>query len=255
MDEFYEEWDAIPVGIPQYESRRNSYPLLQSHLRQAASQMMRRCTHANIPYVYCGSAALRLLGVETPEDLSGPGNAWDNAPQSAIKQPKNVLHVVVRTAGERHELPGVRMQVWKGLAADSIQRFANGVQCLRPAAAWASVAMDATMLQLIQIAESMERYGLCPLTDLRAFTSAHRFHGKRRCLRALAIARPGSASVKETELRVRLELRGLPAFEINYVVPGSEYDSTHRGPRHRKIPIGIGISGWSASFGLSAVSA
>lgn len=71
----------------------------------------------------------------------------------------------------------------------------------------------------------MERYGLCPLTDLRAFTSAHRFHGKRRCLRALTIARPGTASVKETELRVRLELRGLPAFEINYVVPGSAYDS------------------------------
>lgn len=223
MDEFYEEWDAIPVDI--HESRRNSYPLLQSHLRQTASQMMRRCARAHIPYVYCGSTALRLLGVETPEDLSGPGNAWDNAPPRATKQPRDALHVVVRTAGERHALPGVRMHVWKGLAADSIQQFANGVQCLRPAAAWVSVAMDATMLQLIQIAESMERYGLATLADLRAFAGAHRFHGKRRCLRALAIARPGSASVKETELRVRLELRGLPAFEINYAVPGSAYDS------------------------------
>ena len=223
MDEFYEEWDAIPVDI--HESRRNSYPLLQSHLRQTASQMMRRCARAHIPYVYCGSTALRLLGVETPEDLSGPGNAWENAPPRATKQPRDALHVVVRTAGERHELPGVRMHVWKGLAADSIQQFANGVQCLRPAAAWVSVAMDATMLQLIQIAESMERYGLATLADLRAFAGAHRFHGKRRCLRALAIARPGSASVKETELRVRLELRGLPAFEINYAVPGSAYDS------------------------------
>lgn len=223
MDEFYEEWDAIPVDI--HESRRNSYPLLQSHLRQTASQMMRRCARAHIPYVYCGSTALRLLGVETPEDLSGPGNAWDNAPPRATKQPRDALHVVVRTAGERHELPGVRMHVWKGLAADSIQQFANGVQCLRPAAAWASVAMDATMLQLIQIAESMERYGLATLADLRAFTGAHRFHGKRRCLRALAIARTDSASVKETELRVRLELRGLPAFAINYVVAGSAYDS------------------------------
>ena len=223
MDEFYEEWDAIPVDI--HESRRNSYPLLQSHLRQTASQMMRRCARAHIPYVYCGSTALRLLGVETPEDLSGPGNAWDNAPPRATKQPRDALHVVVRTAGERHELPGVRMHVWKGLAAASIQQFANGVQCLRLAAAWVSVAMDATMLQLIQIAESMERYGLATLADLRAFAGAHRFHGKRRCLRALAIARPGSASVKETELRVRLELRGLPAFEINYAVPGSAYDS------------------------------
>lgn len=223
MDEFYEEWDAIPVDI--HESRRNSYPLLQSHLRQTASQMMRRCARAHIPYVYCGSTALRLLGVETPEDLSGPGNAWDNAPPRATKQPKDALHVVVRTAGERKPLPGIRMHVWKGLAADSIQQFANGVQCLRPAAAWASVAMDATMLQLIQIAESMERYGLATLADLRAFTGAHRFHGKRRCLRALAIARTDSASVKETELRVRLELRGLPAFAINYVVAGSAYDS------------------------------
>ena len=223
MDEFYEEWDAIPVDI--HESRRNSYPLLQSHLRQNAVQMMRRCSHANILHVYCGSTALRLLGVETPEDLSGPGNAWDNAPPRATKQPRDALHVVVRTAGERHELPGVRMHVWKGLAADSIQQFANGVQCLRPAAAWVSVAMDATMLQLIQIAESMERYGLATLADLRAFAGAHRFHGKRRCLRALAIARPGSASVKETELRVRLELRGLPAFAINYMVAGSAYDS------------------------------
>lgn len=83
------------------------------------------------------------------------------------------------------------MHVWKGLAPDSIQQFANGVQCLRPAAAWASVAMDATMLQLIQIAESMERYGLATLADLR----------------------------------VRLELRGLPAFAINYAVTGSAYDS------------------------------
>ncbi len=223
MDEFYEEWDAIPVDI--HESRRNSYPLLQSHLRQTASQMMRRCARAHIPYVYCGSTALRLLGVETPEDLSGPGNAWDNAPPRATKQPKDALHVVVRTAGERKPLPGIRMHVWKGLAADSIQQFANGVQCLRTAAAWASVAMDATMLQLIQIAESMERYGLATLADLRAFTGAHRFHGKRRCLRALAIARTDSASVKETELRVRLELRGLPAFAINYVVAGSAYDS------------------------------
>lgn len=163
--------------------------------------------------------------METPEDLSGPGNAWDNAPPRATKQPKDALHVVVRTAGERKPLPGIRMHVWKGLAADSIQQFANGVQCLRPAAAWASVAMDTTMLQLIQIAESMERYGLATLADLRAFTGAHRFHGKRRCLRALAIARTDSASVKETKLRVRLELRGLPAFAINYVVAGSAYDS------------------------------
>ncbi len=256
--EDYEEWDTIPVDIPQYESPHNSYPLLRSHLWQKVSQMMRRCARAHIPYVYCGSTALRLLGVETPEDLSGPGNAWDNAPPRATKQPKDALHVVVRTAGERKPLPGIRMHVWKGLAADSIQQFANGVQCLRPAAAWAlhvvvrtagerkplpgirmhvwkglaadsiqqfangvqclrpaaawaSVAMDATMLQLIQIAESMERYGLATLADLRAFTGAHRFHGKRRCLRALAIARTDSASVKETELRVRLELRGLPA--------------------------------------------
>lgn len=223
--EDYEEWDTIPVDIPQYESPHNSYPLLRSHLRQKVSQMMRRCARAHIPYVYCGSTALRLLGVETPEDLSGPGNAWDNAPPRATKQPKDALHVVVRTAGERKPLPGIRMHVWKGLAADSIQQFANGVQCLRPAAAWASVAMDATMLQLIQIAESMERYGLATLADLRAFTGAHRFHGKRRCLRALAIARTDSASVKETELRVRLELRGLPAFAINYVVAGSAYDS------------------------------
>lgn len=223
MDEFYEEWDAIPVDI--HESRRNSSPLLQSHLRQNAVQMMRRCSHANILHVYCGSTALRLLGVETPEDLSGPGNAWDNAPPRANRYPRDVLHVVVRAFGERHALPGIRMHVWKGLTADFVQRFANGVQCLRPVSAWVSVAMDATMLQLIQIAESMERYGLCTLADLRAFAGAHRFHGKRRCLRALAIARPGSASLKETELRVRLELRGLPAFAINYVVAGSAYDS------------------------------
>ena len=144
MDEFYEEWDAILVDI--HESRRNSYPLLQSHLWQTASQMMRRCAHANIPCMYCGSTALRLLGVETPGDLSGPGNVWDTAPPHATKQPKDALHVVVRTAGERHELPDVRMRVWKGLAVDSMQQFATGVQCLRPAAAWASVAMDATML-------------------------------------------------------------------------------------------------------------
>lgn len=133
--EDYEEWDTIPVDIPQYESPHNSYPLLRSHLRQKVSQMMRRCARAHIPYVYCGSTALRLLGVETPEDLSGPGNAWDNAPPRATKQPKDALHVVVRTAGERKPLPGIRMHVWKGLAADSIQQFANGVQCLRPAAA------------------------------------------------------------------------------------------------------------------------
>lgn len=189
MDEFYEEWDAIPVDI--HESPHNSYPLLQSHLRQKASQMMRRCAHAHIPYVYCGSTALRLLGAETPEDLSGPGNAWDNAPPRTLKHSGDILHVVVHTPGERKTLPGVHMHVWKGLAPDSIQQFANGVQCLRPAAAWASVAMDATMLQLIQIAESMERYGLATLADLR----------------------------------VRLELRGLPAFAINYAVTGSAYDS------------------------------
>ena len=223
MDEFYGEWDAIPVDI--HESRRNSYPLLQSHLRQKASQMMRRCARAHIPYVYCGSTALRLLGAETPEDLSGPGNAWDNAPPRTLKHSGDILHVVVHAPGERKTLPGVHMHVWKGLAPDSIQQFANGVQCLRPAAAWSSVAMDATMLQLIQIAESMERYGLATLADLRAFAGAHRFQGKRRCLRALSIARTGSASVKETELRVRLELRGLPAFAINYAVTGSAYDS------------------------------
>lgn len=104
MDEFYEEWDAIPVDI--HESRRNSYPLLQSHLRQNAVQMMSRCSHANIPHVYCGSTALRLLGVETPEDLSGPGNAWDNAPPRANKYPRDVLHVVVRASGERSCIAG-----------------------------------------------------------------------------------------------------------------------------------------------------
>ena len=64
MDEFYEEWDAIPVDI--HESRRNSYPLLQSHLWQTASQMMRRCAHANIPCIFRARAMCGTLRHRTP---------------------------------------------------------------------------------------------------------------------------------------------------------------------------------------------
>lgn len=231
-------WDAVPMDSPVdeglvqrgYGSQR-SYPMLRANLRERTSQMMRRCKDADLPYAYCKSTALRLLGVETPEDLAGPGNAWDNAaPRKPGRQSKrrpnaDALHVVVRTAGERRTLPGVRMHVWNGLTDDCVQMLANGICCLKPAAAWSSVAMDATMLQLIQIAESMERYGLATLDELRAFVEVRRFHGKHRCRVALAITKPGSASVKETELRVRLELRGLPEFAINFAVPGAAYDS------------------------------
>lgn len=236
-DEYAEDeypWDAVPMdeGLVQrgYGDQR-SYPMLRANLRERTSQMMRRCKDADLPYAYCKSTALRLLGVEAPEDLAGPGNAWDNAaPRKPGRQSKrrpnaDALHVIVRTAAERRTLPGVRMHVWNGLVDDCVQMLANGICCLKPAAAWASVAMDATMLQLIQIAESMERYGLATLDELRAFVDARRFHGKHRCRVALAIAKPGSASVKETELRVRLELRGLPEFAINFAVPGAAYDS------------------------------
>lgn len=231
-------WDAVPMDAPMDEGlvqrgygNQRSYPMLRANLRERTAQMMRRCRDANLPYVYCKSTALRLLGVETPEDLAGPGNAWDNAvprkPGRKSKRTSNAeaLHVVVRTAAERHASSDVRMHVWNGLTDDCVQQLANGICCLKPAAAWTSIAMDATMLQLIQIAESMERYGLATLDELRTFVEARRFHGKHRCRIALAIAEPGSASVKETELRVRLELRGLPKFAINFAVPGAAYDS------------------------------
>ncbi|KFI56995.1 hypothetical protein [Bifidobacterium choerinum] len=202
-DEYAEDeypWDAVPMdeGLVQrgYGGRR-SYPMLRANLRERTSQMMRRCKEADLPYAYCKSTALRLLGVETPEDLAGPGNAWDNAVpckpgrQSKRRTNADVLHVIVRTAGERRTLPGVRMHVWNGLADDCVQLLANGICCLKPAAAWASVAMDATMLQLIQIAESMERYGLATLDELRAFVEAQLFHGKHRCRLALERYRIG----------------------------------------------------------------
>lgn len=231
-EEFTEDaWDAIPVDderrepIRQYgrvESGNNSYPSLKANLRERTSSTMRRCAHNGTAYVYSGTAALRLLGVEAPEDLISPGNTWDDPPRP---RRDDCLDVVVRADKDRRAVQGVRMHVWKALDDSCVQLLANGVQCLTPAAAWASVAREATKLQLIQIAESMERYGLATLEELGAFVRKYRFHGKSRCQLALAIAKPGSASVKETELRVRLELRGISGCLINYTVSGSAYDT------------------------------
>ncbi|PAU68986.1 hypothetical protein [Bifidobacterium criceti] len=94
----------------------------------------------------------------------------------------------------------------------------------------------------------MERYGLATLEELAAFVREYRFHGKSRCQLALAIAQPGSASVKETELRVRLELRGIRGFSINCTVFGSAYDT---GVEHtldlalEKYRVGLDIKGIS----------
>ena len=231
-EEFTEDaWDAIPVDderrepIRRYgrvESRNNPYPLLKANLRERTSSMMRKCMHSGTAYVYSGTTALRLLGVEAPEDLKAPGGTWDDPPRP---QRDDCLDVVVRADKDRRAVQGVRMHVWKALDDSCVQLLANGVQCLRPAAAWAAVAREATKLQLIQIAESMERYGLAALDELEAFVRKYRFHGKSRCRLALAIAKPGSASVKETELRVRLELRGISGFSINCTVFGSAYDT------------------------------
>lgn len=235
--EFTEDaWDAIPVDdewgepIRQYgradPSRwnygNNPYPLLKANLRERTSSMMRKCMHSGTAYVYSGTTALRLLGVEAPEDLKAPGGTWDDPPRP---QRDDCLDVVVRTDKDRRAVQGVRMHVWKALDDSCVQLLTNGVQCLKPTAAWAAVTREATKLQLIQIAESMERYGLAALDELEAFVRKYRFHGKSRCQLALAIAKPGSASVKETELRVRLELRGISGFSINCTVFGSAYDT------------------------------
>lgn len=151
------------------------------------------------------------------------------------------LHVVVASAGERHNSPNILDHVWRGPLPDYLKHHVgNGAVVCGAAATFVQLGCSLDYVELAQLAcELLGTYGLTPwaqdsyethleplvsIDELVAYAqSAHAMgvRGAANALEALKVAAPGSASPRESDIAVIMGLtrkRGgfdLGGFEMN----------------------------------------
>lgn len=185
-------------------------PLTGQSLTQQRQRTLEQCLGAQYPGVVSHITALDLWMVKRPE----------------MPQPAGIIHVTVHNETLRQRnLPGVRVHVWHGMNQRHIATTSEGIQLLSVEAVWALMAVDLRIDQLIELAESCIRHRLTSLSRLRDFVAAERFRGRETCRKALGLVVAGSASPKETQLRLCLYAHGLQPFVTNYTVPDIATDN------------------------------
>lgn len=185
-------------------------PLTEQSLTQRRQQTLDICLVGKYPGVVSHATALDLWKIERPDTSSK----------------NNVVHVTVREeALRRRGLPGVKVHVWRGMNPRHIRTTPEGIRLLSVEAAWASMAVELRIDQLVELAESCIRHQATTVERLRDFVASERFRGRDECRKALGLVVVGSGSPKETQLRLCLYSHGLRPFAVNYTVPGIATDN------------------------------
>ncbi|NEG95448.1 hypothetical protein GFD17_01500 [Bifidobacterium sp. SMB2] len=188
---------------------RSAKPLTAASLNETYIETARACHEHNLQIPYSHTTALALQRIELP--------------QTTTLQP--LLHAtVLQKRMRRSVINGVNVHMWSALTDSDIVVPAPGLTAVRPLVAWAQMSKFLDLESLIILTESILRHTTLDLDDFRTYVGIMgKFPGKRRCVRALRLARPGADSPKECEMRLRTLQFGMDQAEINYTIPGLAY--------------------------------
>ena len=138
--------------------------------------------------VFSHTTAARIHGLPTPP------NTHDD------------VHVTVPKRGSRNAV------TWHQRDVGDCSELVKGLHVTNANRTWLDLGACIEMPQLVAVTDVMLRRGLLQISDLVVPVGTR---GARRLRQAAELADPGSRSVRETLLRVKLHLNGLPAPEIN----------------------------------------
>lgn len=165
-------------------------------------------TRASQSYVFSHITALRLLGIEAPDELDD-----------------GLIHVTVTSRSRRSRLRGARFHLWSNdleiESIGSIGKFRTECYVTNPSVCLAQMTgTDISDEDLIVLADSMMRRDLrlkrTTLMEIRRYIRrCHEFPGKSRLVRLLPRMREDTDSSWETRLRLLLESAGITGLVVN----------------------------------------
>jgi len=151
--------------------------------------------------VVTGPTALRVWGVQLPHRLDQDSR----------------VHLLVQRRQLKNYRPEVVLHQYRYIDLVETQ-LVQGLQVAKPVEAWLGCALMACHEEMVQIGEGLMRYKN-PITDP---ASIERFVRKRggglpvgRALAALVDMRPGTDSIRETQMRRWIVTSGLPEPQVN----------------------------------------
>lgn len=165
-------------------------------------------TRASQSYVFSHITALRLLGIEAPDELDD-----------------GLIHVTVTSRSQRFQRQGLLFHLWSNdLGIESIGligKFRTECYVTTPPVCLAQIAgTDISDESLVVLADSMMRRNpqlkRTTLMEIRRYIRrCHEFPGKSRLVRLLPRMREDTDSSWETRLRLLLESAGITGLVVN----------------------------------------
>lgn len=179
--------------------------IAQQELNKVADIYTRRSQN----YVFSHITALRLLGIEVPNELADEG----------------LIHVTVASRARRSHLRGAQFHLWSNdleiKSIGSIGKFRTECYVTTPPVCLAQMAgANISDEILVVLADAMMRRDLqlkrTTLMEIRRYIRrCHEFPGKSRLVRLLPSMREDTDSSWETRLRLLLESAGMTGLVVN----------------------------------------
>lgn len=196
---------------------------MQEGLASRKQDMIRRCTQeaqqVGRPLLFGMTTSLALQSVPLPErcdlDIS-------------------LLHTVSSTKKRRIRARSASLvsHIWQSAGQAGKVRINQHVLALDLFHCWAQLSSHVSLESLVILGDAVmsatskqpmlaqKRDGKMIYRDfVRAVEHMPKFAGRKSCIRALMLMRPGTDSPKESEQRLSLQSHGIPPAVVNHVVP------------------------------------
>lgn len=189
----------------------SSPDILLTALAKRREETIARCLAAvdrtSQRLVFSHSTALLLLGAELPARIE--------------RDAREELHVCCALRADRPQGEAFIPHIWSAYT-DERSPF-NGLCCVGPTVAWAQLAGELSLEELVVLADALmrrdPRLKLADVEDFEAlFGSDTRFREKDKCKLASRFIRSGTDSSRETLTRLAIEQHGLPCPQVNCMV-------------------------------------
>ena len=180
---------------------------LTRHREETIARCLAAVDHTSQRLVFSHSTALLLLGAELPARIE--------------RDAREELHVCCATRGSRPSLDSLIPHAWAQTM--NIQVPYNGLECVGPITAWAQLATELTLEELVVLGDSLmrrdKRLRLVSIADFEDYlANAGKFRSKDKCKLAIRLMREDTDSSRETQTRLLIVRHGLPCPCVNVAI-------------------------------------